>query len=161
MFVSANSIADRISSALPNVKAGSLRTWGEWFGKPHDNFHTIKGCSSTDTTLILEFDGGETLTVENPEGLVLSNTLFSIRSASAVQWEWFYYGRPHIADNRYYYRFTRNVRCRKAVTGDRRLRVDKNLWTATVRRAVAAQDRTCCGEILVPRCRYSQEDRHG
>jgi hypothetical protein len=108
MSVNAKSIADRISSALPNVKAGSLRMWGEWFGKPHDNFHTIKGCSSTGSALILQFDGGETLTVENPEGLELSNTLFSIRSASAVQWEWFYYGRPHIADNRYYYRFTRN-----------------------------------------------------
>ena len=36
------SIADRISAALPNIKAGSLRIWGEWFGKPYDNFHTIK-----------------------------------------------------------------------------------------------------------------------
>jgi hypothetical protein len=93
---------------LPNVKAGSLRMWGEWFGKPYDNFHTIKGCFFTGCTLILKFDGGETLTVENPEGLALSNSLFSIRSASAVQWEWFCYGRPHIADNRYYYRFTRH-----------------------------------------------------
>jgi len=59
--------------------------------------------------LLLEFGGGETLTVENPEGLELSSTLFSIRSASAVRWEWFYYGRPHIADNRYFYQFTRGA----------------------------------------------------
>jgi hypothetical protein len=58
--------------------------------------------------LILEFDAGETLTVENPEGLEVSSTAFSIRSASAVRWEWFYYGRPNIADNRYYYQFARS-----------------------------------------------------
>ncbi len=82
--------------------------WGEWFGKPYDNFHTIKGCSATGPALILEFDAGETLTVENPGGLQITSTLFSIRSASAVRWEWFYYGRPHVAENRYYYRFARN-----------------------------------------------------
>src|SRR3981081_4554117 len=34
-------IADRIHKAIPHVKKGSLRFWGEWFGRPHDNIHTL------------------------------------------------------------------------------------------------------------------------
>lgn len=82
--------------------------WGEWFGKPHDNIHSINRCSAVGSTLMLEFNNGEILTVENPEGIEISDTVFSIRSASAVRWEWFYYGRPHTEDNRYYYQFARS-----------------------------------------------------
>ena len=82
--------------------------WGEWFGRPHDNVHTMKRCSAAGSTLVLEFDDGETLTVESPEGLEVSSTVFAIRSASAVRWEWFYYGRPHLPGNRYYYQFVRS-----------------------------------------------------
>jgi hypothetical protein len=114
--LSAASIADRINATLPNVKAGSLRMWGEWFGRPHDNFHTMKRCSTAGSTLMLEFDDGEILTVESPEGLEVSSTVFAIRSASAVRWEWFYYGRPHLAGNRYYYQFVRSGSCVEAET---------------------------------------------
>jgi hypothetical protein len=105
--MSPESIAKQINAALPDVKAGSLRMWSEWFGRPYDNFHSIKRCAAVGSTLTVEFDGGETLTVENAEGLTISETAFSIRSASAVRWEWFYYGRSHVADNRYFYQFVR------------------------------------------------------
>lgn len=114
--MSAAPIASRINATLPNVKAGSLRMWGEWFGRPHDNFHMMKRCSAAGSTLMLEFDDGETLTVESPEGLEVSSTVFAIRSASAVRWEWFYYGRPHVAGNRYYYQFVRSGSCVEAHT---------------------------------------------
>src|ERR1700688_4370757 len=81
--------------------------WGTWFGRPHDNLYTINRCTTLGSTLVLEFDGKEALTVEKPEGLEVSTTAFSIRNASAVRWEWFYYGRPHTANNRYYYQFVR------------------------------------------------------
>jgi len=107
-YVSTEDIADRIIATLPDVKAGSLRMWGVWFGKPYDNVHTIRRCRSNASTLVLEFDGGEALTVDNPEDLAVSSTTFSIRCASAVCWEWFYYVRPHVAENRYFYRFVRS-----------------------------------------------------
>lgn len=106
--MNADSITDQIIAALPTVKAGSLRMWGEWFGKPYDNVHSINHASAVGSSLILGFDGGETLTIESPEGLEISATVFSVRSASAVRWEWFYYGRPHTEGNRYYYQFTRS-----------------------------------------------------
>ena len=106
--VNVDTIAETINAALPDVKAGSLRMWGEWFGKPYDNIHTTIRCAAVGSALMLEFDRGETLTIENPDGLNVSSTVFSICSASAVRWEWFYYGRPNVAGNRYWYQFVQN-----------------------------------------------------
>jgi hypothetical protein len=92
--MNADSITDRINAALPNVKAGTLRMWGEWSGKPYDNVHSINRSSAVGSTLILGFDGGETLTIENPEGLEISDTVFSIRSVSASA-----YGREPLTIN--------------------------------------------------------------
>jgi hypothetical protein len=101
------SLADKISAAIPSIKAGALRMWGEWFGRPYDNMHRIIGCSAVGSALIVDFNDGETLTIENPVGLEVNKNLFSIRSASSVRWEWFYYGRPHTDENRYHYTFSK------------------------------------------------------
>jgi len=106
--VRVDTVAETINAALPDVKAGSLRIWGEWFGKPYDNIHTPIRCATVGSALTLEFDGGEILTIENPGGLNISSTAFSIHSASAVRWEWFYYGRPHVAANRCWYQFVQS-----------------------------------------------------
>ena len=100
----ASSLASRINATKP-LKAGSLRFWGEWFGKPYDNYHRIVGCSATGDTLRLDFDEGETLTVLKPIELEASATAFAIHLASNVRWEWFYYGRPKTPANLYFYEF--------------------------------------------------------
>jgi hypothetical protein len=37
-------IFDQISNAIPNIKPGTMRFWGEWFGKPYDNQHKLVKC---------------------------------------------------------------------------------------------------------------------
>jgi hypothetical protein len=39
-------VRDAILGALPNVKSGTLRIWGDWFGRPHDNIHRITGATA-------------------------------------------------------------------------------------------------------------------
>src|SRR6185437_6630786 len=97
LIVHAQLIAKRINAA-PMLKAGSLRFWGEWFGK-----HKIVSCSAEGNKLLLiEFDDGGTLTVIDPCGPALTATAFAIRDATLVRWEWFYYGRPHTSENLYF-----------------------------------------------------------
>ncbi len=102
-----SAIASQIN-AVPNLKAGSLRFWGEWFGKPYDNQHTVVGCRSEGSTLVLDFDGAETLRIDDPKGVQFNPKVFSVADATAVRWEWFYYGRPHTPGNRYFYAFVRS-----------------------------------------------------
>lgn len=97
--------ADAIKRAR-SLKAGSFTFFGEWFGKPYDNWHKILGCSAVGADLIVEFEGGETLTVTDPEGIDAGPDVFVIRKASAVRWEWFYYGQPHSAESRYFFQYT-------------------------------------------------------
>ncbi len=76
-----------------------------WFGRPCDNNHKIVNCFSEENTLTLEFDEQETLSLTEPDGLVLEEGVFFIQSAARVRWEWFYYGRPKTEDNRYFIDF--------------------------------------------------------
>jgi hypothetical protein len=107
LIVDAQLIAKRINAASA-LKAGSLRFWGDWFGKPHDNWHKIVRCSADGNALRIEFNDGEKLIVVEPEGLELSASTFAIRNAAAVRWEWFYYGRPQTAESLYFYEYKRS-----------------------------------------------------
>ena len=100
-------VADRIRKALPNVKAGTLRFGGVWFGRPYDNLHTLMGRKQTDSALILDFDGSEVLHVFSPSEVTADVAVFKISDASRVRWEWFYYGRPKVESNRCVLEFIR------------------------------------------------------
>ncbi len=90
----ATRIAELIQRGLPNVKSGTLRFWGQWFGRPYDNIHTVTGASSSDEVLEVRFDNGETLRVFEPTGAVVGSARFTIGNASRVRWEWNAYGNP-------------------------------------------------------------------
>ena len=96
-------IAERIGHLLPRIKAGTLRFFGEWFGRPYDNMHVIKRAEAKDDCLIVTFDQREMLSVWNPSGFKINEKEFQIDSASRVLWQWYYYGRPQTPQNLYYF----------------------------------------------------------
>ena len=99
----AQKMAQTIDRARPRLKRGSLQFFGEWFGRPWDNSHSIVAAKGNENCLRLTFDDDETLDVWDPTELELeSDHLFVIRSASRVRWEWFSYGEPKTPDNRHY-----------------------------------------------------------
>jgi hypothetical protein len=85
-------LCEMIAGALPAAKKGSLRIWGEWFGKPHDNWHMITRCHAEGDLLVIDFDGGEHLRIWRPEALVVNETTFRVSKADRVRWEWPSYG---------------------------------------------------------------------
>ena len=99
--------AQRLSQNLVKTKMGSLRFWGQWFGRPYDNIHRLVGCEGSGHLLRLLFNEGETLTVWSPSGLVSKRLTFQIADAARVRWEWFSYGRPKIAANLFYMDFAK------------------------------------------------------
>jgi len=101
LLVHAQLIAKRINAA-PALTSGSLRFWGEGFGK-----HKLVQCSAIGDTLLVEFDDGGTLTVVDPDGLKLSATTLLIRSATSVRWQ-FYHGRSRAPENLYFYEYRRS-----------------------------------------------------
>ena len=104
----AEQLAARISEAIPNVKRGTLRFWGQWFGRPYDNVHTLVRCDAEENILRLYFNEGEVLSVWSPRNLQLDDSTFRISSAERVRWEWFYYGRPKLPSNCYFLDFMRS-----------------------------------------------------
>jgi hypothetical protein len=85
-------VRDAILGALPEVKGGTLRIWGDWFGRPHDNIHRIKHAAADAQAVTMTFDKGETLTVWRPVGYEIGGARFRILAADRVRWEWVRYG---------------------------------------------------------------------
>jgi hypothetical protein len=95
-------LAADISRMLPNVKSGSLRFWGEWFGRPFDNGHLVVSCDATDDCLRIHFNQGEVLAVWNLVEVKIDAKQFRIGSATALRWTWYYYGRSQTPENLFY-----------------------------------------------------------
>ena len=98
-MTNAERIAGHFERLLPKLKPGTLRFWGDWFGRPNDNVHTAEECAAIGDILRITFDQGEVLSVFNPEDLQISEMAFRIGRASRVRWEWFCYGRPKTPSN--------------------------------------------------------------
>jgi hypothetical protein len=98
----AEQIAQQLRKCMANRLGGTLCIWGQWFGRPMDNVHILVAADAEDDQLHLGFDGGEDLLVWGPRHAAVDGNSFTIRDAERVRWEWFYYGRPRMAANRYY-----------------------------------------------------------
>ena len=104
----AEKIVEQLSGNLSNVKSGGLRIWGQWFGRPMDNWHSLVACEAEGNNLLLKFNEDETLCVWAPRQAVISDKIFRIKDADRVRWEWFCYGRPKTPSNRYFEDFIKN-----------------------------------------------------
>jgi hypothetical protein len=103
----AEQIASDLKLALPRLKFGSLCFWGEWFGgRPFENAHKIIDCEARGEVLHVQFNEGESLYVWSPLQAELNRTMFKIQNAARVRFEWFYYGRPKMDQNRHFMDFS-------------------------------------------------------
>jgi hypothetical protein len=99
----ASDIAAEITAQLPAVKGGSLVVWGDIFGGRIDNWHTIiSAVVPAEGHVSIRFNEGETLDIWDPDNVTIGAQDFRILTAARVRWEWFYYGRPKVAENRFF-----------------------------------------------------------
>lgn len=103
----ASRIRDSILAALPDVKRGTLRIWGDWFGRPYDNVHRVTGATADESSVTIVFDQGETLTLWGPDGYEIDLERFRVLRADRVRWEWHAYGRPRDVGRRYFLDYLR------------------------------------------------------
>jgi hypothetical protein len=111
----AERLAELIRRQLPAIEPGTLRFWGEWFGRPYDNAHRLVSCDAQADLLHMHFNEGEILSVWAPRDLYIgpgrpnSQPILRIMDAERVRWEWFSYGRPHVAANRCFRDFVKTA----------------------------------------------------
>ena len=81
---------------------GSLRFFGDWFGRPMDNYHKVVNANYYDNSdiLVITFDGGEECIVKSPIDIVSTKNSFYVKGANCVTWSWYCYGKEHIKENR-------------------------------------------------------------
>ncbi|QOY86618.1 hypothetical protein [Paludibaculum fermentans] len=101
-------LTSHLRNAIPIGLKGSLRFWGEWFGRPHDKVYTLVSCEIEQTALRLLFDQGETLSIWSPKGLTIDRSTFRIADARRVRWEWFAQGQATNRQTLYFMEFIRS-----------------------------------------------------
>ena len=104
-------LIDGIKRDIGNIKkGGTMKFWDEWFGRPMDNYHSIKEINydEQEDKLLIKFDMDELLTIVEPGGIKINNEEFSIRNARIVRWEWHSHGKPNTLHNYYYINYQKN-----------------------------------------------------
>lgn len=74
------------------TKGGSLCFYGDWFGRPCDNYHRIVHTSYNGEILEIQFSQSERLLVYNPDGITSTAQELKIRKASKLKWLYVPYG---------------------------------------------------------------------
>ena len=91
-------IKSRLNISIPNknvnilTKGGSLCFYGDWFGRPCDNFHQIIHTSYDGEILEIIFDQQQHLLVYQPEGITSTVRELEITKAQKVKWLYIPYG---------------------------------------------------------------------
>ncbi len=98
-----------INTPSNEIKSGSLRFFGDWFGRPYDNYHQIISIAATDNSLIMTFNDDERLYVFDPSDIQITKNEFCIKYSSKVRWEWFSYGMEKTQKNKYFIEYTRLI----------------------------------------------------
>lgn len=70
------------------TKGGTMRFYGEWHGRPYDNFHRIANATLENNCLTVYFEHGERLTVIAPSGILNKEKCFEIKKADMVIWRY-------------------------------------------------------------------------
>ncbi|WP_017754960.1 hypothetical protein [Calidifontibacillus oryziterrae] len=91
--------AVKIINNLDEKPGGTLRFYGEWFGRPYDNYHKILECSFNDGILIIKFDAGELIKIWNPNKIIFNHKELTIKESICVEFIRYYYGKPQTSEN--------------------------------------------------------------
>lgn len=60
----------KLINQLEEKPGGTFRIFGEWFGRPYDNYHKISECNYKDDILKMIFDTGETIKLWQPSHII-------------------------------------------------------------------------------------------
>lgn len=107
---------------LGSLPVGSLRVFGDFFGKPYDNAHRVESATATGHDLVLTFDDGERLVISEPEAWEFGPSVLRVERATRVAWTWHLYGRPKVESNlRTIEHWIEGGRVHARIDGDRHL----------------------------------------
>ena len=101
----AQEISEKINKIIPKIKSGTLRFYGEWFGRPMDNYHQIVKAENKKNILIIYFIEKEVLSIISPEIYQISDKIFTIKKSKGLIWQWYYYGLENAEKNLMVYNY--------------------------------------------------------
>lgn len=92
-------IVERLKNNENLFNGGAIRIYGDWIGKPYENFHNLKTAEFNNelNLLTLFFEENEKLEIYNPRNIFEAITFFKVIDADRIKFTW-YNGK-----NQYFY----------------------------------------------------------
>lgn len=97
------------------IKGGSMCFYGDWFGRPYDNYHQIIKAFYEKDWLELYFLDGESLLIQKPLGIINNEKCFKVNDAKTVIWK--YYGYKENDEKIYMYKKQDDSKYLKIING--------------------------------------------
>ncbi len=89
--------AEFIKFAISNkyMPLGTLRFYGDWFGRPYDNCHVAKELTYFNDILSIKFADTYEIKICNPKMIEVQVKSFLVHKADCVTFEYGMYGNPN------------------------------------------------------------------
>ncbi len=78
----------KIQNSQKTIKSGTLRFFGDWFGRPMDNCHEVTRIEFIENELVIEFCNNSLVSIIEPNGIILENDNFTLKNANKVRYEY-------------------------------------------------------------------------
>ena len=80
-------IGERFVDEL-KIEGGCISIWGEYFGRPYDNYHSITSLRWSHEEIAILFSNDQSLYIKNPIVKQNEKDIFVVEDASEVLWVW-------------------------------------------------------------------------
>lgn len=91
------------------IDGGNLCSWGEWFGRPYDNFHVVERVRWTKDKIQIHFEEEKSLYIRKPAKIMNEEKRLVIGDAAEILWVWYAYGKAHSYENMYVRQYTKHA----------------------------------------------------
>lgn len=96
-------LVNQINLKENTCKGGTIRIFGDWLGRPYDNYHELNTAQFDQTLnlLTLHFTKGEQLEIYNPEHIFEASTFLKIVKADSIKLTFFDPNKTQTKENQY------------------------------------------------------------
>lgn len=98
LAIEAKKLAKKINN-LAEKPGGTFRFYGEWFGRPYDNYHAMTECIFKDGILEFKFNAGEKIRIWNPDNIIFNKKELIIQHSTCVEFIRYNYGKAQTKEN--------------------------------------------------------------
>jgi hypothetical protein len=101
IYIRIEEFIKQAQSDISIINSGTLRFFGDWFGRPMDNYHVVNQIEYNENQILMKFGDSHILMIDCPIGIDREEQCFIIEKATKIRYEYGHYGLKQ-GERKYY-----------------------------------------------------------